>query len=393
MRVLIAYDVKLECCGNKYYHNFLNDILKRYSIFGELSIIVTLEDVEQPSCEEVDMGAIKKIIPLTKINTLKKLVLHSATNKHIIEEAVAACDFVIAHVPSGAANTAVRIAHKQHKPTFVTVIGCPWDALWNYDWRGKLLAPSSYLSCRKTVAMADFVQYVTSDFLQKRYPSRRMQLGCSDVCIYSIDEKASNDIQERWKNTTSGQIKNIVTCASVGVAYKGQSYIIRAIARLNRQGLQYHYHLYGGGNPQRLKDLVHKLGVEQYVHFHGLVAHEKIMECIKGMDIYAQPSLQEGLPRSVIEAMSVGLPVMTSSDVGGMNELTLPNMRFRKKCVDDIVKILQYDKDKWISASMYSIARSEEYEYSNLQKRRDAFYQDVLKSVLAYYAQCGKTWN
>ena len=44
MRVLIAYDVKLECCGNKYYHNFLNDILKRYSIFGELSIIVILED-------------------------------------------------------------------------------------------------------------------------------------------------------------------------------------------------------------------------------------------------------------------------------------------------------------------------------------------------------------
>lgn len=220
-----------------------------------------------------------------------------------------------------------------------------------------------------------------------------MQLECSDVCIYSIDEKASNDIQKRWKNTTSGQIKNIVTCASVGAAYKGQSYIIRAIARLNRQGLQYHYHLYGGGNPQRLIDLVHELGVEQYVHFHGLVSHEKIMECIKSMDIYAQPSLTEGLPRSVIEAMSVGLPVMASGNVGGMNELTLPNMRFRKKCVDDIVKILQYDKDKWISASMYSIARSEEYEYSNLQKRRDAFYQDVLKSVLAYYAQCGKTWN
>lgn len=91
--------------------------------------------------------------------------------------------------------------------------------------------------------------------------------------------------------------------------------------------------------------------------------------------------------------MSVGLPVMTSSDVGGMNELTLPNMRFRKKCVDDIVKILQYDKDKWISASMYSIARSKEYEYSNLQKRRDVFYQNVLKSVLDYYTQCGKAWN
>lgn len=381
MNVLIAYDgFEVEYCDNKYYHNFLNDIIRRYSIFGDLYITLILKKVSTPSCDEVNLDAVK-VVPLKKINTLKGLLCHMKNNKKTIRDAVSQCDFIIGHVPSDVACDAISIAKKQGKPTFAMVIGCPWDALWNYNWKGKLLAPLEYLRCRRTVAKSDFAQYVTSVFLQTRYPSKKEQLGCSDVCIYSRDVDAAKNIQNRWFNSQKNNDRNIVTCATIGAAYKGQAYVIRAIAKLNKMGYSYHYHLYGGGSPERLKALSISEGVEQYVHIYGEVPHDKIVESIKSMDIYAQPSLQEGLPRSVIEAMSVGLPIIASDNVGGMNELTLPQMRFRKKCVADIAKILQYNNDEWIKASVHSIVLSEKYEYNYLQTIRDKFYHSVLEMI------------
>lgn len=381
MKVLVAYDgFEVESCNGKYYHNFLNDIIKRYSYFGELTITAVINKVTCPSGDEINVNGVK-LVPLKKINTVKGLFFDKYVNTRTVKNLVADSDFVICHIPSDVASAATFEAKKRGKPSFAMVIGCPWDALWNYNWKGKLLAPISYLSSRIAVSTADYVQYVTKDFLQKRYPTKNMQIGCSDVCIYNINKESALVIQERWVSMRQASLRNIVTCAAVGAPYKGQSYVIKAISILNRKGFNFHYHLFGAGSQERLKALSISEGIEQYVHFYGSCPHEEIMNVLKDMDIYAQPSLQEGLPRSIVEAMSVGLPVIASDDVGGMNELTMPMMRFRKRNVNDIVKLLMSDNDTWVESSKWSIKLAEHYEYSHLQKKRDDFFMKIKTEI------------
>ena len=58
-------------------------------------------------------------------------------------------------------------------------------------------------------------------------------------------------------------------------------------------------------------------GLEAQVVFAGLVPYERIPEELRGADVFALPSLQEGLPLSLLEAMASGLPVVASA-VGGI---------------------------------------------------------------------------
>lgn len=61
-------------------------------------------------------------------------------------------------------------------------------------------------------------------------------------------------------------------------------------------------------------------GVADRVVFKGQMKHQQVLEWIDSLDIYIQPSMQEGLPRALIEAMSRACPAIGSS-TGGIPEL------------------------------------------------------------------------
>ena len=69
---------------------------------------------------------------------------------------------------------------------------------------------------------------------------------------------------------------------------------------------------------KRLKRLVYSLGLEKDVYFLGM--REDIPQLLSLMDIFIMPSLTEGTPISIMEAMSMKLPVIASR-VGGIPEL------------------------------------------------------------------------
>jgi glycosyltransferase involved in cell wall biosynthesis len=67
-----------------------------------------------------------------------------------------------------------------------------------------------------------------------------------------------------------------------------------------------------------LKRLVSSLGLERDVYFLGI--REDIPQLLSLMDIFILPSITEGTPLSIIEAMSMKLPVIASR-VGGIPEV------------------------------------------------------------------------
>jgi glycosyltransferase involved in cell wall biosynthesis len=68
----------------------------------------------------------------------------------------------------------------------------------------------------------------------------------------------------------------------------------------------------GNGDVEALKSLCRELNISSNVEFLGWINNQKKLELLAKTDVVVLPSYAEGLPMSVLEAMSVGLPVITT---------------------------------------------------------------------------------
>jgi len=66
-----------------------------------------------------------------------------------------------------------------------------------------------------------------------------------------------------------------------------------------------------------LRRQVREAGLDEQVEFAGLIAYDEIPRQLRQSDVFVLPSLQEGLPLSLLEAMASGLPVVATA-VGGI---------------------------------------------------------------------------
>ncbi|MCQ9210476.1 glycosyltransferase [Granulicatella seriolae] len=73
-----------------------------------------------------------------------------------------------------------------------------------------------------------------------------------------------------------------------------------------------------GEKQEELSELVETLGLEKNIIFVGAV--DDVRNFLLEADIFILPSLWEGMPISLIEAMATGLPII-ASDVGGIGEM------------------------------------------------------------------------
>ena len=107
----------------------------------------------------------------------------------------------------------------------------------------------------------------------------------------------------------------------------------------------------------------------------GSIEHDEIFKFLNDMDIYIQPSLQEGLPRAVLEALSMGLPVI-GSKTGGIPEIVRKKDIFKKRNVKQIVNILEnIGKNELKEMSKYSFEKIKEFDVEKLDNIRKEFYK------------------
>lgn len=104
------------------------------------------------------------------------------------------------------------------------------------------------------------------------------------------------------------------------VPVKSQGTLIQALAHLP---LSVHVIIAGDG-PERasLTGLAEHCGVTDRVHFLG--HREDVESILPALDVFCLPSLNEGLPRCVLEAQACGIAVV-ASDVGGLRSAVCPS--------------------------------------------------------------------
>ena len=382
MKVLYSTQSVVEYDGQHYYSNPVQATYKRYLMLGEdITVFSYLKKIERPKSDFVDDGAVNFVFA-KKVNSLGSLLRRDAAwNDRQAEKLVKESDVCVCHVPCDHSYDVIKYAKKYGKPYLIVVCGCPWDALWNYDWRGKILASNAYLKLRSVMKDAPYSIYVTNEFLQKRYPTRGKSIGCSNVNISTgvegVLEQRLENIKKRMKD---GRVLRIGTAAAIDVPYKGQEYVIRAIAQLKKDSIRYEYHLIGLGSDERLRGIAEAEDVSDRVFFHGPLPHSEVLAFMDDIDIYIQPSKQEGLPRATIEAMSRGCLCM-GSNIAGIPELLAPEYLFSKGHVNQIAKILKrIDSKVLLEQAQRNYYEAKNYDCDLLNEQRRKFIKEFRNS-------------
>ena len=101
---------------------------------------------------------------------------------------------------------------------------------------------------------------------------------------------------------------------------KGTYDLIEVVKTLASKGIRIKILIAGDGEIDKAKELIKKENLEDNIELLGWIDNNKKKEYLKNVDFYILPSYDEGLPMSVLEAMSYSLPVITT-DVGGIPEI------------------------------------------------------------------------
>lgn len=120
---------------------------------------------------------------------------------------------------------------------------------------------------------------------------------------------------------------------------KNQKMLIEAFAPLAEKFPDWKVFLYGDGEARKhLEERVKTLGLEERILFKGV--QSDIPEKIEGASIFALTSKQEGMPNALIEAMVLGLAVIsTDCPCGGPRDLIVSNENGILIPVDDTVAL------------------------------------------------------
>ena len=381
MSLLFVHDVKADISNDLVYARSYgyNIWSERYlPSFNSMIICFRTRPTNEDLHGKVDLSTGPNVQFEKRIGMFKgPEVFFNGRIKRIIQEDMAKSDAVIVRLDSFLGLLTIRECRKINKPYIIELVGCAWDSFWNHGLTGKILAPYLFLRTRKEVYQAPYVIYVTKAFLQHRYPTKGLNTNISNVKLTSQLEA---DLEERVRkiNCHDGAY-TLGTAANVDVKYKGQQYVIKALGILKKKGItNYRYQILGDGDQSFLKRIAEENGVQQQVQFLGSVSHEKVFEWLRNdVDIYIQPSMQEGLPRSVIEAMSLGVPCI-GSDVAGIPELLDSKWVFnRKKCKElEIAKLLRkMTKDEMLLQANRNFEEAKLYNFDVLQNRRKSFFE------------------
>lgn len=96
---------------------------------------------------------------------------------------------------------------------------------------------------------------------------------------------------------------------------KGAALLIRALSRMRHDGRPFKLMLTRKGHPiYELRALVHECGLDEDVIFTEEIPDP--MLALNACDVYAHIVLDEGLPLSLLEAMSAGKPIVASRRAG-----------------------------------------------------------------------------
>ena len=199
------------------------------------------------------------------------------------------------------------------KPFVLTTHGSDLNVM---KGRGaQLMANVAVKSAARVIAVSE---QLAGELRARGVPERK-------ICMvrYGVALERFSGLESRAARDLLGIRQEALVILFIGrlVQVKDPSAIVEAAARLKAAVPQVEFHLVGNGPEEgALKALARDLGVADRVFFQGPKPRAEIPNWLAAADLLILPSLSEGTPNVVLEAMAASRPVVATS-VGGIPEL------------------------------------------------------------------------
>lgn len=197
-------------------------------------------------------------------------------------------------------------------PVLVKISGA-----WEFD--GGVLDPARqrhplYATLRRLMQRLDAFQAISAETERRLLAS-----GMAREQVKFIPNAVDLSLYEHSAGDTAGRRLRVVYTGRL-TPVKGVDVLVRAWALLGEElTARTELHLVGDGEQRaELEAYVAAHGLGDSVHFVGWTAN--VRPHLSQADLYVQPSLNEGLPNSVLEAMAASLPVVATR-VSGNEDL------------------------------------------------------------------------
>jgi len=407
MTVLVALEFRFHgtADGRVYTDSsFARPFWDRYlEVFDEVAVMARVLPVAapEPGAVRADGGSVRFVpLPhyvgpweyLLRLRELRRAV-RFALDGPLIDAAV------ILRVPGAVSDLVHAEVARRGRAFAVEVVGDPADSLGRGAVRNflrPLFRARAVRMLRRQCATATCAAYVTRASLQRRYPCGAQMVGVSDVEItgdrivpqprawttsFSSIELRESDLVASARRPAPVQVLRVVTVGSLEQPYKGTDLLLDAVRICIDRGLSLCVRIVGGG---RLKDPLEararRLGLGDAVRFVGKVpAGDPVRAILDESDLFVLPSLTEGLPRAMIEAMARGVPCI-GSDVGGIPELLPDEDRFPPgdavRLASKIVEVAG-DAERMHRMSERGLETARDYLDTVIGRRRASFYTAV----------------
>ncbi|TMZ95204.1 glycosyltransferase [Klebsiella pneumoniae] len=384
---LFSFDGPMYKDVNGVYCNttLTSELFERYLSFVDtLNIVIRVFPIEstykEANLKKVDFENVN-FVEIGNLNSLTGLLTERRIAKDIIKKQVESADLIFARMPSIISDITIQFCRQLKKKYMVEVGGCSWDAYWNHSLKGKLMAPYVFMKQKEGIKNADYAIYVTEKWLQGRYPSNAIQTNASNVYLEDTTDEILYKRISKIRNYNENHEFVIGTTAAVDVSYKGQQYVIQAISRLREQGYTFKYQMVGKGDSTNLMNLAKRLNVEDLIEFKGVMVKDDVFDWLDTIDLYIQPSKQEGLPRALIEALSRAVPSL-GSRTAGIPELLDDDYIFDRGNITQICEVIL----KIIHADLTQIAsknfeKAKDFNIDKLNSKRNKLYNEYRNEV------------
>ncbi len=223
-----------------------------------------------------------------------------------------------------------------------TEIECPLIvSIRGNDWEVLRYSIQHLANLRWVLERADYVTSVSHELMEKMRRMVRIKAGkvLSNVFDASIfDARLLSEITEEHNNRLQVLTETFFRMKSEGRSVIGTAGFLRP-----KKGFHILLRAFGGivkaypntcllvvgqfAQESYKRDMLQQisdLGIKRQVLFTGYIPHREVLAWMREMDIFAFPSLHEGSPNALLEAMGFGLPIV-ASQIGGIIDIVEDN--------------------------------------------------------------------
>lgn len=313
-------------------------------------------------------------------------LLNRGSVRAAMRRAIGPRDAVLFRVPAPLPALCLDFLARRGQPFGVEVLGDPIDLFSPGTYATPVLPLIRFLTwlelrrlCRQAAAAA----YVTREALQRRYPTKGVSFGYSDVSL------AEEELAAR-PQTFPGNVPpfRLLFVGSLHHRQKGPDVLLRAVRALQAAGLDIELTMIGDG-PERpgLERLAGELGIAARIRFAGAFSERRmIMELLREAHLFVLPSRAEGLPKALVEAMAVGLPCI-STPVGGIPEIMDAGDLVPPGDHEALARAIERclgDPARWEGMSRRNLATARRFTSTRLNTPHREFLRELRRQTVAH---------